>query len=323
MIALLTQARHSYTDCQKNSPMRSKLPPLNALRVFEVAARAGSYSAAARELNLTHGAISRQMAILEDWLGQPLFVREGQSMTASAHARALAREVSAAFDHIADAAERYGKSRHLRVIRVSASATFAMRWLIPRLPLFAALHPDIDVRISTVLSTEPALRGSFDLAIRRYVPADGQFQAWPLFEEHNTVIASPALVAEAGATSFEQLASATWLATETRPGDWEAWLETARQPALRASRTLRFDHFFVTLQAVIDGLGFGIGPFPTLEADCAAGRLVKPFPGWLSPGSTYYALLPLDADKPVHMRDFVDWLRASGVQGGEPPLHGR
>jgi LysR family transcriptional regulator, glycine cleavage system transcriptional activator len=303
--------------------MRSKLPPLNALRVFEVAARAGSYSAAARELNLTHGAISRQMAILEDWLGQPLFVREGQSMTASAHARALAREVSAAFDHIADAAERYGKSRHLRVIRVSASATFAMRWLIPRLPLFAASHPDIDVRISTVLSTEPALRGSFDLAIRRYVPPDGQFQAWPLFKEHNTLIASPERVARAGTTTFEQLARETWLATETRPGDWEAWLETARQPALRAARTVRFDHFFVTLQAVIDGLGFGIGPFPTLEADCAAGRLVKPFPGLSSPGSTYYALLPLDADKPVHMRDFVDWLRASGVPGDEPPSHGR
>jgi DNA-binding transcriptional LysR family regulator len=288
--------------------MRSKLPPLNALRVFEVAARAGSYSAAARELNLTHGAISRQMAILEDWLGQPLFVREGQSMTASPHARALAREVSAAFDHIADASERYGKSQHMRVIRVSASATFAMRWLIPRLPLFAALHPDVDVRISTVLSTEPALRGSFDLAIRRYVPADGQFQTWPLFEERNTVIVSPGRLATKGMSTVGELASETWLTTETRPGDWEAWLDTARQPALRAGRTLRFDHFFVTLQAVIDGLGFGIGPFPTLDADYAAGRLTKPFPGLSSPGSTYYALLPLDADKPAHMRDFVDWL---------------
>jgi DNA-binding transcriptional LysR family regulator len=211
----------------------------------------------------------------------------------------------------------------MRVIRVSASATFAMRWLIPRLPLFAVLHPDIDVRISTVLSTEPALRGSFDLAIRRYVPADGQFQAWPLFEERNTVIASPGRVATLGMTTVEQLASETWLTTETRPGDWEAWLETARQPALRAGRTLRFDHFFVTLQAVIDGLGFGIGPFPTLDADCAAGRLTKPFPDLSSPGSTYYALLPLDADKPAHMRDFVDWLRASGLPGGEPPLDGR
>src|ERR1700712_572909 len=108
--------------------MRQKLPPLNALRIFEVAARAGSYSAAAKESNLTHGAVSRQIATLEEWLGQPLFFRDGQSMAAAPHARALAREITAAFDHIADAAERYGKSRHLKVIRVSASATVAMRW---------------------------------------------------------------------------------------------------------------------------------------------------------------------------------------------------
>src|SRR5471032_579116 len=143
--------------------MRQKLPPLNALRIFEVAARAGSYSAAARELNLTHGAVSRQIASLEDWLGQPLFVREGQSIVASSHARALAREISAAFDHIADAAERYGKNRHVKVIRVSASATVAMRWLIPQLPLFAGTFPDVDVRVSTAMSTEPAFTGSLTL----------------------------------------------------------------------------------------------------------------------------------------------------------------
>ncbi len=311
---LPTQSTNFGDICQKNSHMRSKLPPLNALRVFEVAARAGSYSAAARELNLTHGAVSRHIAILEDWLGQPLFARAGQSMVASGHARAFAREISAAFDHIADAAERYGKSRHVKVIRVSASATVAMRWLIPRLPLFAAICPDVDVRVSTAMSTDSALRGSFDLAIRREVPAEGQFQSWPLFEERNTVIASPTLIEQTGISSVEQLAAVTWLTTESRPRDWERWTEAAGQPKLRAGRTLRFDHFFVTLQAVADGLGFGIGPFPTLEADCAAGRIQKLFPDLLSKGSTYYALVPLDADKPAHIREFVDWLRSGGAK---------
>ncbi|MNU83960.1 Glycine cleavage system transcriptional activator [compost metagenome] len=297
--------------------MRQKLPPLHALRIFEVAARAGSYSAAARELNLTHGAVSRQIAALEEWLGQPLFVRDGQSMVASPHARALAREISAAFDHIADAAERYGKKQQLKIIRVSAPATVAMRWLIPRLPLFAKTHPGVDVRVSTVLSTQPAFSGSFDVAIRRGVPHGGQFQAIPLFRESNTVIASPSLLARTGLESVEQLAAETWLTTETRPGDWEAWMESANQPMLRASRTLRFDHFFVTLQAVVDGLGFGIGPFPTLEAECAAGRLQRPFPALRSLGPTYHALVPLDADKPVHLRAFVDWLQLVSAKDEE------
>lgn len=290
--------------------MRQKLPPMNALRVFEVAARAGSYTAAARELHLTHGAVSRQIAILEDWLGQPLFAREGQSMVASPHARALAREISAAFDHIADAAERYGTSRQVDVIRVSASSTIAMRWLIPRLPAFTDMHPDVDVRVSTVLSTEPGLKGTFDVAIRRHLPAGGQFQATALFTEMNTVIASPVLVARAGLTAVSQLASQTWLTTETRPGDWERWLDVAGQAPLRGRRSARFDHYFVTLQAVVDGLGIGIGPFPTLDGDRAAGRLVTPFPDQLAPGATCYALVPFDADKPAYLKAFVAWLQA-------------
>ena len=95
--------------------MPRQLPPLNALRVFEVTARAGSYTDAARELNLTHGAVSRQIQLLERSLGQPLFRREGQRMVATAHAKAFAREISAAFDHIGDASRaRFGAS-HIRV----------------------------------------------------------------------------------------------------------------------------------------------------------------------------------------------------------------
>jgi LysR family glycine cleavage system transcriptional activator len=310
--------------------MRNRLPPLNALRVFEVAARSESYSAAARELSLTHGAVSRQINILEDWLGQPLFAREGQSMMASPHARALAREISVAFDQIADAAERYGKERHVKVIRVSAPTTVAMRWLVPRLQDFAKICRDVDVRVSTVTSTESLLRRDFDVAIYRQaapggeylttyrqVPPGGQFQSWPLFQEYNTVIASPRLTAHTGITEVEQLASMTWLTSETRPGDWETWIEAAGQPSLRASRILRFDHFFVVMHAVADDQGFGIGPFPTLNADLAAGRVQTPFPALRSKGATYHALVPLDADKPVHVRDFIDWLRSSSAEDSE------
>ncbi|WP_159812325.1 LysR substrate-binding domain-containing protein [Pseudomonas sp. 18058] len=298
--------------------MRKKLPPLHALRIFEVAARAGSYSAAARELSLTHGAVSRQIAALEDWLGQLLFIRDGQSMVASPHARALAREISSAFDHIADAAERYGKRQQQKVIRVSAPATVAMRWLIPRLPLFAEIYPGVDVRVSTVLSTQSDFSGSFDVAIRRGNLPGGQFQAIDLFRESNTVIASPSLIRRTGVQTIKQLAAETWLTTETRPGDWETWLESANYPTLRANRALRFDHFFVTLQAAVDGLGFAIGPFPTLEGECSSGRLQIPFPQLRSLGATYSALVPLDADKPIHLRAFVEWLSSlNGVDKGQ------
>jgi LysR family transcriptional regulator, glycine cleavage system transcriptional activator len=288
--------------------MPHRLPPLNALRVFEVTARASSFTEAARELNLTHGAVSRQIQLLEQALGQPLFRKEGQRMVATSHGKAFAREISAAFDHIQDAAARYGKRASSKVIRINAPATFAMRWLIPMMQKFRAKNPDVDVRVSTAFSNEPFLKGSFDLAIRRSPGEQTQFETEPLFREWSTVIASPQLLKKHTLRKPADLAKATLLSTESRPGDWERWLGLAGVSALRPAHDLRFDHYFVTLQAIIDGMGVGIGPFPTLDADLAAGRIAIPFPKIRAPGDTYYCLVPRDSDKPRHLRLFQEWL---------------
>jgi len=289
--------------------MPHQLPPLNALRVFEVTARAGSYTEAARELHLTHGAISRQIQLLEEALGQQLFRKEGQRMVATGHAKAFAREISAAFDHISDAARRYGKQASTKVIRVNAPATLAMRWLIPQLPSFRGRHPQVEVRISTAFSNDPVLRGSFDVGIRRSADDRAQFEVLPLLAEQTTVIASPAYLKQRKVRKPADLAQAVWLSTESRPGDWENWLASAGCAELRPAQTLRFDHFFVTLQAVVDGMGLGIGPFPTLDSDLESGRIVTPFPKLISRGSEYFALVPRDSDKPKFLRDFLEWLQ--------------
>jgi LysR family glycine cleavage system transcriptional activator len=292
--------------------MPHQLPPLNALRIFEVTARAGSYTEAAKELNLTHGAVSRQIQLLEQSLGQPLFRKEGQRMVATGHARAFAREISAAFDHISDASRRYGKNANTKVVRINAPATLAMRWLIPRLAEFRARHPGTEVRVSTAFSSDPVLKGSFDVAIRRTPGDQTQFEVTPLFTETSTVIASPPLAKKLKRPA--DLAAQVFLSTESRPGDWESWLAAAGAPDLRPMQNLRFDHFFVTLQAVIDGMGLGIGTFPTLSTDVALGRLVTPFRQWQVRGSSYFVLVPLDSDKPKYLRDLLAWLYDAGEQ---------
>lgn len=302
--------------------MPHQLPPLNALRVFEVTARAGSYTEAARELHLTHGAVSRQIQLLEAALGQPLFRREGQRMVATAHARAYAREISQAFDHISDASRRYGRRSRRPVIRVNAPATMAMRWLIPRLTSFRLRYPDVEVRVSTAFSHEPALRGSFDVAIRRLPLDTVGYEVQPLFTESNTVIASPALLARYKLRHPRDLASAIWLSTETRPGEWEAWLQAAKLSTLRPIQDLRFDHFFVTLQAVVDGLGVGIGPFPTLDSDHEQKRVALPFPDIRSAGRSYGALIPQDSDKPRYLLDFLQWLGGDAAAAPASALGG-
>ncbi|TXN06680.1 LysR family transcriptional regulator [Methylobacterium sp. WL103] len=297
-----------------------RLPPLHALRVFEVAARAGSHAAAAAELGLTHGAVSRQVAVLEAWFGQRLFVRVGRSVVPTPAARAFAEAVSLTFDRLDAAAEICGRPLAPRILRVSTPTTFAMRWLIPRLDSFHAARKEAEVVVTTTTTLHNALRGGFDLAVRREPRIGtgahhpwGAYRAVPFLREANTLVASPSLLAARPLRTPDDLEGATLLSSETRPGDWSDWLGTAGLlPDTGSRRT--FDHYFVALQATADGLGYGLGPLPVLSDDLASGRLVAPFPEIVVPRPGYVTLVPNDADKTSTLTAFVDWLVATGAQ---------
>jgi LysR family glycine cleavage system transcriptional activator len=295
--------------------MRRSLP-LNALRVFEVAARTGSYAEAGTELGLTHGAVSRQIGLLEAWLGQRLFVRTGRRMTPTPAARAFAAEVSLSFDRMTEAAEACGRPSARHLLRVSAPTTFALRWLIPRLERFHAGAPDVEVTVTTTTTLHEELRGGFDVAIRR---GSTERDAWPqhrstaFLSETDTLIISPALFERMPLHHPSDIANHVLLASETRPGDWADWLARAALPHRPEQRRRVFDHFFVTLQAVVDGLGLGVGPLPVLQTDVVAGRLLTPFPAIQVPRTGYVALVPFDVSKTSVLTSFIDWLVAEGA----------
>ncbi|CAA2106060.1 Glycine cleavage system transcriptional activator [Methylobacterium bullatum] len=296
-----------------------RLPPLHALRVFEVAARAGSHAAAAAELGLTHGAVSRQVAALEAWFGQRLFVRVGRNVVPTPAARAFAEAVSLTFDRLDAAAEICGRPLAPRTLRVSTPTTFAMRWLIPRLDSFHAARPEAEVVVTTTTTLDNALRGGFDLAVRREPRIGtgarhpwGAYRAVPFLAEANTLVVSPSLLAARPLRAPADLEGGTLLTSETRPGDWSDWLAAADLPASLGSRRT-FDHYFVALQATADGLGYGVGPVPVLSLDLAAGRLAAPFPEIVVPRPGYVALVPNDADKTSTLTAFVEWLVATGA----------
>ena len=294
-----------------------RLPPLNALRVFEVAARTASYAEAGAELGLTHGAVSRQIALLEHWLGQRLFVRTGRRMVATPAARAFAAEVSLSFDRVIGAADACGRPDARRILRVSAPTTFAMRWLIPRLDRFHAERPEVEVAVTTTTTLHDELRGGFDVAIRRGLAEQDvwpQHRAVPFLEEADTLVMSPALFDSRPVRQLADLAGHVLLATETRPGDWTDWLDHAGLPSAIGSRRRVFDHFFVTLQAVVDGLGLAIGPLPVLQADLANKRLLAPLPSITVTRRGYVALVPFDADKTSSLIGFIEWLKAEGAK---------
>ncbi|WP_038162058.1 LysR family transcriptional regulator, partial [Verrucomicrobium sp. BvORR106] len=141
--------------------MNRQLPPLNALRVFEAAARLESFSRAAEVLHVTHGAVSRQIQQLEDWLGRPLFERRHRGVTLTGAGQDYLREVGRAFERIEEATLRQLAQNPRRVLRVNAPATFTLRWLIPRLADFHARHPQLEIRLSSSNEEVGALRDSF------------------------------------------------------------------------------------------------------------------------------------------------------------------
>jgi DNA-binding transcriptional LysR family regulator len=289
------------------------LPPLNALRIFEVAARTSSYAEAGAELGLTHGAVSRQIATLESWLGQRLFTRQGRRMVATPAAQAFAAEVGLSFDRLMLAAEACGRPGARRILRVSAPTSFAMRWLIPRLGSYHADHPEVEVVVTTVSTVLEELRGGVDVAIRRGVAhADAwpQHHVVPVLDDVDTLIMSPALFRQRPILAPADIAAHTLLASETRASDWSRWLEAAGVPHLAGLPRQRFDHFFVTRQAVEDGLGIGIGPLPMLALDIANNRLMTPLPEIQVQRTGYVAIFPQQADGGNLLHGFVDWLAA-------------
>lgn len=288
-----------------------RLPPLNAIRVFEVAARTGSYAEAAAELGVTHGAVSRQVAALEGWLGQKLFAKDGRRMVATPMASIFAAEVGLSLNRLAIAAEAFGQPGARRILRVSAPTSFAMRWLIPRLDRFHEAYPDVEVAVTTVSTVLEEMRGGADVTIRRGIAREHLWphhRVVPVLEDVDTLIMAPKLFAHRPILEPADIEGHTLLASETRAGDWTDWLDAAGLHNVARSVHRTFDHFFVTRQAVEDGLGIGIGPLPLLEIDIVSGKLMTPLPNILVRRRGYLAIIPRQADPRSPLSGFADWL---------------
>ena len=298
-------------------PLRRRdLPPLNAVRAFEAAARHGSFKDAAAELGVTHGAISQQVRLLEEWLGPPaLFRRLSRRVVITPSGKALLAEFSPALDRIATATQHHRGRRGespAAVLRVNALATFSLRWLLPRLTLFRAERPDIEVRLTTSNDPLDALPEPFDVVIRGGPDTFDGFASRLLLSERRLPVCKPSLVEELPLRHAADLSQHTLLHVSTMPGLWRDWFAAAGHAGMEPASSLTFDHFYLTIQAAIDGLGVAMGPTALVADDLAAGRLVRPFPAVSLPARSYFAYLPeAHRDDPL-ITVFCDWLEQQG-----------
>ena len=287
---------------------RRRLPPLKALPAFEEAARHLSFSAAARELNLTHGAISRQMKSLETHLGVRLFRRLSRRLELTDAGTTFLPAARTALDVVeASAARLTAGSRHGPLV-VSCLPTFMMRWLIPRLYDFKARHPAIDVRLSASSAAVDFARDGIDVAIRVGVaPWPEGVEAHAFMNEEIGPVCSPALVARRKLRRPADLRHHTLLHTETRADAWSDWLARSKTSDIDASQGQRFEHFYFLLEAAVAGLGVALAPRPLVMEDLRLGRLVAPF-GFTRSRRQYCLLYPTELAGAPKVRTFRTWI---------------
>jgi LysR family glycine cleavage system transcriptional activator len=288
--------------------MHRRLPPLNALKAFEAAARHASFTRAADELRVTHGAVSRHVQMLEGWLGVSLFERHNRRVVLNEAGRSYAAEIGAALDRVALATARQIERGRPRLLHVNALATFTLRWLIPRLSGFQIAHPAIEVRLTTSNVPLASLADPFDVAIRGGPQTRPGHVAQPFLTERRMPVCSPGLLQRLPLRDPQALRHHTLLHAATLPEVWPLWLGAAGVPDLVPQASVTLEHFYLTLQAALDGLGVAMGPERLIADDLAAGRLIRPFAGPSLPARSYYTYVPeARADDPT-VRAFCAWL---------------
>ncbi len=299
--------------------MSRRLPPLNAVRAFEAVARHGSVTGAAREFSVTQGAVSRHVVALEQWLGAKLFTRRQRGVELTAKGAAYFRTLKGALDQIDFATRQMQMSPDENLLRLKLPPTFAIRWLVPRLAAFHALHPGMNVQITTSHDTADFDREDVDACIHSQhdAPAGPGFRR--LFGEVLLPVCSPGMLArEPKLREPRGLAGQVLLCSLNRPHDWPLWLAAAGVDAIDGNGGLKFENAALAYQAAIDELGVMIAQRALVEDDLKSGRLVNPIPVSVRTSGAYYLAYPPNRPRSGRVAAFEDWIvaQAQGVREG-------
>lgn len=292
--------------------MPRQLPPLNAVKAFEAAARSESVTKAATELHVTQGAVSQQIKTLEATLGVKLFSREQQRLVLTDMGRDYLDVVRDALDRIAAGTERLLQRQTSGVLTVSTSPDFAAKWLVNRLARFAESHPQIDLRISATAQHVDFVREDVDVAVRH---GDGN---WPgldvvrLCSERLFPVCSPKLI-----SGRKRITQATDLLKFPllHLDDWKNWIrwfEAAgvSEPHLRGPALNRAS---MLIDAAVDGQGVALARTTLAACDLITGRLIKPIDVSLRMSNTYWIVCPKVTSSVPKVKSFRDWLLAEAA----------
>ena len=298
--------------------MSRRLPPLNALRAFEAAARHLSFTRAADELHVTQTAISHQIKALEERLGVRLFRRLPRGLLLTEEAQRYLPPVRDAFDRIAAATEQLAAGGSGGRLTVSVLPSFAAKWLVPRLGRFRAAHPDLDLRISASSQLVDFARDDVDIAIRMGRGRYPGLRVDRLFGESMVPVCAPELLSGPHPLRRpEDLRHHVLLHDDDHTG-WQLWLELAGVEGVDPRRGPIFTDSAMVVQAAAEGQGVALARRVLAAGDLAAGRLVQPFEVSVPHDLAYYLVSPEATAEQPRIRAFRAWLLAE-AEAEEPP----
>jgi len=297
--------------------------PFTSLRAFEAVARLHSFSEAAAEIGVSQSAVSQQVRVLEEWLGQPLLVRAARSSRPTEEGARLARVIAEGLGGIVEACEKVREARRAeRTVTINCLPGFAFIWLFPRLLSFDLVHPNITISITT----ETGIAGSrADLAIRYGNGRAPGFVAEPLLGETVFPVCAPSLLrGEAPVRDVADLARHTLLrdefsATTADPPTWEFWAAAHGLSLPKPVRSRTFGQSNLVVQAAISGLGVALGRTPLVDVALQEGRLVRPFGEDMRSMCKYWLVYEDRAAQTERIAVFLDWIKREAAEEGTGP----
>ncbi len=293
-----------------------KLPPLNAIRTFEAAARHGSFLKAAAELHVTPGAVSRLVKSLEEYLDVELFSRSHRSIRLTEEGRLYSGAVTQALRQLAIATEQLVLNNSQNVLRICCHPTFAVHWLIPRYADFQAAHPDCQLDLRTTLTPESEDVDAYDFVVR-IAHESGETEvdrisSVRLVDVVTFPVCAPSLAAQHGPFERpEDLRGHQLIHAALRPNDWNRWLEFAGFAVIDRPRGPVFETLALAYNAAISGAGIAIGIHAFVDSDLRAGRLVRLYSHARRSASGFnLTYSSVRARRFAKMRRFLEWARA-------------
>ncbi|MGD8326295.1 MAG: transcriptional regulator GcvA [Sphingomonadales bacterium] len=300
--------------------MKRALLPLNALRVFDAAARHLSFKNAADELAVTPAAVSQQIRALEDYLGVVLFRRQGRGLELTEDAKKSLPALRSGFERFEEAVRVLQAPQRSSTLTISVAPSFASKWLLPRIERFYGSAPNMDVRIQASNQLVNFAEENVDLAIRYGAGDYPDLVVEKLIEEHVFPVCAPSfLEANGGLKDARSLANTTLIHDDSSEEDpscptWGMWLRAAGVEVDDIQRGLHFNQSNMAIEAAALGKGVALAKQMIAADDLASGRLVKPFEAVQPVDFAYFLVAPAPQWRAKKVQNFVEWLKAEARQ---------